>query len=61
MSSETIAKQCEDLAQQCEILARRAERLSFPMGQALYNAGANLEDAAIMARELPPGRKPRKP
>ena len=60
MSSETIARQCEDIARQCEVLARRAERLSFPMGQAIYNAGANLEDAAVMARGLPPGRKPRK-
>ena len=50
MHKAEIIQTCEQLAHECELLARHAERLSFPMGQAIYNAGANLEDAAAMAR-----------
>ena len=41
---------CEYLADECERLARRVERMSWPAGQAVYNAAANLSDAAEMLR-----------
>lgn len=61
MTQDEMIRRCEELAEQCEKLARQAERtFSFPVGQAIYNAGASLEDAAIMARGLQAGRKPRR-
>lgn len=50
MNKAEIIQTCEQLARECELLARHAERISLPMGQAIYNAGANLEDAVVMAR-----------
>lgn len=41
---------CDYLADECERLARRVERMSWVAGQAVYNAAANLSDAAEMLR-----------
>ena len=57
MIHEEIANECTRLAEECERLARRAEGVSFPIGQAVYNAGANLHDAAQMARHATRGGK----
>lgn len=45
-----LAVRCELMAEECERLARSVERSSFPAGQAVYNAEANLSDAATMLR-----------
>ena len=58
MTRDEIIERCEELAEECERLARQAERaFSFPMGQAVYNAEANLCDAAQMARHMRGGKK----
>ena len=58
MTRDEIIERCEELAEECERLARQAERaFSFPMGQAVYNAEANLCDAAEMARHMTRGGK----
>lgn len=58
MTRDEIIRRCEALAEECEKLARHAERvLSFPIGQAVYNAGANLCDAAEMAHGMKGGAR----
>lgn len=57
MTKTEIIERCEELAEECERLARHAERVSFPMGQAVYNAEANLCDAAQMARHMKGGKR----
>jgi len=52
MTREEIVKRCEELAEECERLARQVERVSFYAGQAVYNAEANLCDAAMMINHL---------
>ena len=53
MRQAEIIERCEELAEECERLARQAERaFSFPMGQAIYNAEANLRDAVAMANNI---------
>ena len=49
MTIDEIVERCEELAEECEELAQQAEGFSFVMGQAVYNASANLYDAAEMA------------
>ena len=58
MTRDEIIERIEELAEECEGLARQAERaFSFPMGQAIYNAEANLCDAAEMARHMRGGER----
>lgn len=58
MTKDEIIRRCGELAEECEELARQAERaLPFPIGQAIYNAGANLCDAEAMARRAVGGRR----
>ena len=57
MTKTEIIERCEELAEECERLARHAERVSFPMGQAVYNAEANLYDAAQMAQHMKGGKR----
>lgn len=49
MTKTDVIRRCEELAEACDRLAREGETLSFPIGQAVYNAAANLYDAAAMA------------
>lgn len=58
MTKGEIVERCEELAEECEKLARQAERaFSFPIGQAIYNAEANLCDAAAMADSMRGGKR----
>jgi len=49
MTRDEITRRMLELADECDKLAGKAEKLSFPIGQAVYNAAANLYDAAAMA------------
>ena len=49
MTKTDVIRRCEELAKACDRLAREAETLSFPTGQAVCNAAANLYDATAMA------------
>ena len=58
MTRDEIIERIEELSEECEGLARQAERaFSFPMGQAIYNAEANLCDAAETARHMRGGEQ----
>lgn len=57
MTRDEIVKRCEELAEECEKLARQVERVSFPIGQAVYNAEANLCDAAAMLENARGGKR----
>lgn len=58
MTKDEIIERCGELAEECEKLARQAERaFSLPIGQAVYNAEANLCDAAEMARRMRGGTR----
>jgi len=49
METTEFIRRCEELAKACEALERHAEGVSYPTGQAVLNAAANLYDAAAMA------------
>lgn len=53
MKRADIRRRCIELADECDRLAGHAKRVSFPMGQAVYNAAANLYDAAQMVHGAP--------